>query len=505
MAKGGKPKKRAVPSLLAPGKKMKFQRKKGKAAPARTPPAADVEDVEASTAGRKKKDGGGGRKGGYIFMCNARTKPQCYQYRVFGLPKGKLEDVERIRKGTMLFLYDFDLKLLYGVYKSTSKGGLNFEASAFNGKFPSQVKFKIFRDCLPLPESSLKHAIQENYDKGRFNPELSSEQVHKLLSLFQPISPTQNSPSLRVTGEQGHLPPGERYRSGGLKYSRPLVDSRFAPSLRPPPVNHPNVLAARMAPAPHIMGPHHVPSAWLPPLTGLTDAYRPSDAGLAPSQDAFGRAVTRTDWPPPRDVYYHHTTAAGLPPSEGTYRQSAATSGLPPPRESYYQQQMAAGLPPSWDAYRQPIAATGLPPSTNSYYQYPFASGMPHPGDAYYQPSTGLLPPRDAFYQPATSLPPPENEYYQPATDLPPGRDAYHQHSTGLPTHGDAYYRPTTGLLSGNDSNYAAPAPCNQLHSQAYNPENPFLFENFGAAQPMISGDTEPPPVPPSRDYRSLK
>ncbi|KAL5973337.1 hypothetical protein ACLOJK_029987 [Asimina triloba] len=95
----------------------------------------DADKPEASTAQKASKE-----VKGLIFMCNSKTKQACYHYNVLGLPANKKNIVAKVNEGMRLFLFDVDLKLLYGIYVAAGPGGYDIEPEAFKSAFPAQVR-----------------------------------------------------------------------------------------------------------------------------------------------------------------------------------------------------------------------------------------------------------------------------------------------------------------------------------------------------------------------------
>ncbi|KAL2462312.1 Uncharacterized protein Adt_45732 [Abeliophyllum distichum] len=105
---------------------------------------------------------------------------------------------------------------------------MNLEPDAFRGKFPAQVKFKIFKECLPLHESSLRRVIKENYEGRKFKQELSGKQVRNLLSSFRPLAASCQlaPPTLPNVALSQARPPSameDRYPAGVQYYHGPPV------------------------------------------------------------------------------------------------------------------------------------------------------------------------------------------------------------------------------------------------------------------------------------------
>ncbi|KAK4347496.1 hypothetical protein RND71_033835 [Anisodus tanguticus] len=125
---------------------------------------------------------------GAIFMSNIATKRGCFKHKVFGLPSSMANFVKEVKKGMVLFLFEYERRQLFGVYRAISDGGMNIVPHAFSSsgkQFSAQVQFVPIWYCSPLSEYEFRDAIRENYFSARkFHFGLSDEQVHRLLRLF---------------------------------------------------------------------------------------------------------------------------------------------------------------------------------------------------------------------------------------------------------------------------------------------------------------------------------
>ena len=130
-------------------KRMRRRKKKNGAAAGAANDASKSNDADKRGTSTAEKDSKMADGMGLIFMCNAKTKNDCFHYKVFGLPASKKEMVAKVYKGMKLFLFDIDLKLMYGIYKAADSGGYNIEPKAFKSAFPSLVRLHTHAPLFP--------------------------------------------------------------------------------------------------------------------------------------------------------------------------------------------------------------------------------------------------------------------------------------------------------------------------------------------------------------------
>ncbi|GMI77784.1 hypothetical protein HRI_001447700 [Hibiscus trionum] len=140
---------------------------------------------------------------GAIFMSDNATKRECFRRKVFALPSSQSHFVKQVKAGMILFLFEFERRELYGVFRACSDGAMNIvpHVLSLSGKqFPAQVEFTLMWHCYPLSENEFRDAIRENYfSKTKFNFGLSEDQVRRLLSLFSLKRMEDKAPPRRLT------------------------------------------------------------------------------------------------------------------------------------------------------------------------------------------------------------------------------------------------------------------------------------------------------------------
>lgn len=66
-----------------------------------------------------------------IFCANETTFRECLDRNLFGHPYNQLSNVQQIKPGTPLFLFDYVTRCIYGVFVATSFGTLNLVPEAW--------------------------------------------------------------------------------------------------------------------------------------------------------------------------------------------------------------------------------------------------------------------------------------------------------------------------------------------------------------------------------------
>ncbi|GMH35962.1 hypothetical protein BSKO_03830 [Bryopsis sp. KO-2023] len=150
---------------------------------------------------------------GYIFTCNVDTFKECVDRKLFGLPSGRQSEVSRIAPCTPLFLFNCTTKELICGFEADGYGKLNVSPSAFDGRFPAQVKIKILQPGLPkLCAEQYGPVVFEDLQRRRLRHALNGTQVARLLQLAAMAPRTQPACPVRMQERPRNA------RGGGRKW-----------------------------------------------------------------------------------------------------------------------------------------------------------------------------------------------------------------------------------------------------------------------------------------------
>lgn len=115
-------------------------------------------------------------------MLALKTEAECFDKLLFGTDKVYAPIVTRVRKGDLLFLNNLDTDTLYGVFRAVSDGNTNIERSAWNGKYPYQVKVET------LGEKTAVRNARRTLDKFgiKRNTSILGKKLIDFLDIFMP-------------------------------------------------------------------------------------------------------------------------------------------------------------------------------------------------------------------------------------------------------------------------------------------------------------------------------
>ena len=172
-------------------------------------------------AGEIRETHAAGVPNGYVFICSHRTERECFERKLFAMPVSEWNRVSLVRKGDILFLLNYQSNRLHGVFEATTDGTLNIEPSAFDGRFPAQVRVRRKMRCPSLDEAALLPLINRGWIKVSrrgvllFPDRLGPKFVDELWRIFLEVPPVPRAKTglIGYKAKDGHITKsyGERY------------------------------------------------------------------------------------------------------------------------------------------------------------------------------------------------------------------------------------------------------------------------------------------------------
>jgi hypothetical protein len=113
-----------------------------------------------------------------IFLCNDKTIGECLEKKLFGTGEGY---GKQVRKGDLLFLYDYSDNHLWGIWAAETDGGL-FDSRAWGGHYRNQVRIL---QCSKVLMRSPRYCFNKILGKGgNIGQILSGHKAQNLMQYF---------------------------------------------------------------------------------------------------------------------------------------------------------------------------------------------------------------------------------------------------------------------------------------------------------------------------------
>jgi development and cell death domain-containing protein len=97
----------------------------------------------------------------YIFECSDETQFECFERSLFG---ARAAWPLSVRTGDLCFLFNYwgKQKLIFGVYESVCNGQRDIVPSAWNQKYPCQVRVRLCsRERLAVPRANINRIVTD--------------------------------------------------------------------------------------------------------------------------------------------------------------------------------------------------------------------------------------------------------------------------------------------------------------------------------------------------------